>query len=66
MFVQALVPEPAIERLDVGVLVRLAGLDQPQRDACAMRPVQHRLAGELRAVVGPYHRGRAALRADAV
>ena len=31
-----------------------------------MRPVQHRLTGELRAFVGPRHRRCAALRAGAV
>ena len=38
VLVQALIAEPAIERLDVAVLRRLAGLDQPQRDAARVRP----------------------------
>jgi hypothetical protein len=51
MLVQAFVPQPPIERLDVRVLVRLARLDESQLDAIAMRPGEHCLAGELRAVV---------------
>lgn len=36
--VQAFVAQPAIEALDIGVLVGLAGLDQAERNTVAMRP----------------------------
>ena len=39
VLVQALVAEPAIERFDVGVLRRLARLDQTQRDSARVRPL---------------------------
>jgi hypothetical protein len=42
---QALVSEAAVEALDVGVLYRLAWLDEPQLDAVAGCP--SRTAGEL-------------------
>ena len=38
MLVEALVPESAVERFDVSVLVGLAGLDQAQGDAATVRP----------------------------
>ena len=56
VFVQAFVPLPPIEAPDVGVPVRLAGLDQPQRHPIAMRPAQHRLAREFLAVVAADNR----------
>lgn len=46
LIVQALVTEAVIERLDVGVLVWLAWINQPQRNAVAVGPDQHGLAGE--------------------
>ena len=54
MFVQALVPEPAVEALDVAVLHRSAGLDQDVPDAVALRSADEGSAGELRAVVGAH------------
>lgn len=66
MLVQALIPQSTVERFDVGVLVRLAGLDQPQRDPATMRPVQHGAADELWAVVGADDRGRTPLGTDTV
>lgn len=53
-------------RFDIGVLVRLAGLDQSQRYPLAMRPCQHRLAGELRPIVGTDHCGLAAFGTDLI
>ena len=38
VLVQAFVAKPAIEGLDVGVLIRLAGFDQPQRKPAGVRP----------------------------
>ncbi len=52
MPVQAFVPQTAAERLDIGVLIGLARLDQEQPDAAGMRPGQHRPAAELLAVAG--------------
>ena len=51
MLVQALVSKSAVEALDVGVLVGFARIDLPQVDVAIMRPVQHRLANELRSVI---------------
>ena len=53
VLVEALVSESAVERFDEGVLVRLAGVDQAQRDAPLVRPGQHRAPTEFRSVVGP-------------
>lgn len=55
MLVQAFVAQPSIDLFDVGVLVRLAGLDQAQFDPVSIGPGQHGPAGELLAVVGPNH-----------
>lgn len=51
VIVPAFVPEAVIERLDVGVLLGLARLDQEQVIAARMRPGEHRPASELLAVV---------------
>ena len=51
MLVQALVSKPAVEALDVGVLVGFARIDLPQVDVPVVCPVEHRLANELRSVV---------------
>ena len=51
MLVEAFVAQAAVERLDVGVLVRLARLDQAQLHATHMRPGHHRLAAELLSIV---------------
>ena len=53
VLVQALVAELAVEALDVGVLRRLAGLDQAQLDAALVGPLVERPARELRPLVGP-------------
>jgi len=52
VFVQAFVAEPRVERFDIGVLIRLARLDQPQGKSTLVRPCQQRAPAELRAVVG--------------
>jgi hypothetical protein len=49
--VEALVPEPPAEALDVGVLVRLSRTDETQFDASLLGPAQENPAGELRALV---------------
>ena len=66
MFVQAFVAEAAVERLDVGVLIRLAWLDQPQLHVVAVRPFQHRTPGELLPVIGSDDVRIAAALADAI
>ena len=59
VFVQALVRQPTIDRFDVGVLVRLAGFNEAQREAPITSPLHHRLATELLAAIGAAHtRGR--------
>ena len=55
MFVQALISQPAVKALDIGALIRLARLDQPQLDPLTMRPHHHRLPRDLRAVVRADH-----------
>lgn len=59
VLVQALIPEPAIERLDVGDLVGFAGFNQEELNATGMRPGQHGPAAELLAVVGSDRLGQA-------
>src|SRR5690242_8630909 len=49
--VQQLVPEPAVEALDQGVLLRLARGDVVPLDASVLTPPQDRHAGQLGAVV---------------
>ena len=51
VLVQALVPEPAIEALDVGVLVRLAWPDERQLHAGFVSPAVEHLAVELRTMI---------------
>ena len=66
MFVQALISQPAVEALDMGVLIPLAGLDQPQLDPLPIRPHRHRLVRELRAVVRADHLRLAPQRTDRI
>src|SRR5574337_400144 len=54
MLVQALVPELAVEALDVAVLHWSARLYQEMENATGMRPGHESTTGELRAVVGPH------------
>ena len=49
--VKHLFPERAVEALDVGILVRLAGLDVLDGHAIAFGPGSERLAQEFRAVI---------------
>src|SRR5262249_50815356 len=58
--VETLVAQAAVEALDVGVLVRLPGLDEVQLDAVSVGPRVERSADELRAIVGDQHRWLAA------
>ena len=57
MLVQALVPELAVEALDVGVLGGLAGGVQQMADASGSCPGQEGPAGELRPLVGAHSLG---------
>ena len=47
VLIQALVAQPAVERLGVGVLHRLPGLDEVQRHAAAVCPLIEGLPSEL-------------------
>ena len=51
--VQALVAEAAVERLDEGVVGRLAGSREVERDAVSVGPPVKGLRNELRAIVDP-------------
>ena len=66
MLVEAFVAEPAVEGLDVGVLVRLARFDQSQLYAALVRPSHHGLAAELFVVVGADHLRQAAAQRQAI
>lgn len=55
MLVQQFLAERAVEPLDVGVLVGLAGLDVLDGHAVRLRPLHEDLAQELGAVVGSQH-----------
>lgn len=57
VFVEALIPQAAVERLDIGILVGLARFDQPRLYTSFVRSRHHRLAAELLAVVGANHLG---------
>ena len=63
---QALVPEAAVEALDIGVLHRLAELDEARLDTVPDDPGLHRPARELRAVAGAAHLRQSALALDLV
>ena len=62
-FVQAFVPEPAVEAFDEGVLGRLAGGDVVPFDPPVLAPAQDRRRGQLGAIVADHHRGFAAAHA---
>ena len=47
LLVQALVPELAVEALDVAVLHRSSGLNEDVPDAVSLRPAHERATGEL-------------------
>jgi len=66
VLVEAFITQGSVERFDIGVLIGLVRLDLPQRDAVAMRPGQHGLAGQFAAVVLEDHRRLAAACADLV
>src|SRR5262245_22115963 len=51
VLVQALVTESAVETLDVGILIRLAGFDEVQPDAVGVGPCIQRSADELGSIV---------------
>ena len=51
VLVQAFVPQPAVEALDVRVLDRLAGLNEVQLHSLAVGPGIQGGTGELRAVI---------------
>lgn len=51
LFIQAGIPEFAIETLHHGILTWLPGLDEPELDVRVLCPQKQRLAGELRPVV---------------
>jgi hypothetical protein len=65
VFVQALISQPAIEALDIGVLIRLARLYQPQLDPLSMRPHHHRLPRDW-AIATPDHLRLAPQRTDRI
>jgi hypothetical protein len=51
--VEALVPELAVEALDVGVLDGFPGTNELELDPALVRPLVEMLAGELRSVTQP-------------
>jgi len=51
VLIEAFVPEPTVERLDEGVLHRLAGFNEPQGHTGPFGPFEHGTRGPLGAVV---------------
>ena len=49
--VQALRPEPAVERFDEGIVGRLAGSGEVQRDAATVSPEVEIAGNELRSLI---------------
>ena len=66
MLVQALVPQAAVEALDEAVLHRLARRDVMLFDLPFLLPFEHRVRGQLRAVVADHHAGKPAHLGDPV
>src|SRR6266404_1445526 len=56
VLVETLVAEPAVETLDVGILIRLARLDEVQPDAWGVGPCIEGPADELGSIVRDEHR----------
>ena len=52
VLIQAFIAQASVERLDIGILVRLAGFDQTQDHAMLMCPGQHRPPAELLSIIG--------------
>ena len=52
VFIQAGIPKFAVVTFDKGVLCRFAGLNEMKLHPALLGPEKHRLAGELRTVVG--------------
>lgn len=61
VLVEALVPQPAVERLHEPILRRLSGCDVVPLDPGLFHPFQDRMTGQLRAVVRDDHLRTAAL-----
>jgi hypothetical protein len=66
VLVQAFIAEPAVEALDEPVLLRLARRDVVPGDATFLMPAQHRVRGQLGAVVADDHRRATVQRQDPV
>src|ERR1051326_4770732 len=60
VLVETLLPQPAIEALDEGVLDRFARLDELQLHSALVNPLIEHAAGKFRTVVGLYHSRQAA------
>jgi len=59
MLVETFIAKAAVERFDIGVLIRLTGFDQPQRHSTFVHPCQHGAAAKFQRVVRPQHAGKA-------
>lgn len=64
--VQQLIPQPAVEALDEGILRRLARRDVMPVDPGGISPSQDGVAGEFGAVVADHHLRLAALAEQAI
>jgi hypothetical protein len=64
VLIQTTVAELAVEAFDERVLGRFARLNEVQCHAGALRPQEHRLAGELGAVITDQRRGQSSERCD--
>lgn len=59
VFVQAFIPQPAVEAFDEAVLHRLAGGDEVPGHAAFPAPSEHGVGGKLRPVIRDDHAGLA-------
>ena len=59
VFVQAFIPQPAVEAFDEAVLHRLAGGDEVPGHAAFPAPSEHGVGGKLRPVIRDEHAGLA-------
>lgn len=66
MLVQTFIAQPPVEGLNVGILVRLARLDQAQGNSLLVSPCHHRFTAKLPAVVRPDHLRQTALNGQSV
>lgn len=66
MLIQAAIPERPVEAFDECILGRFPGLNEMQLGSGSLTPEEHRLAGQLAAVIADYGVGERSMLADLV